>query len=385
MIMKQKWTQALFFSLLGIIAFCFVAIFFRVFSLNDLPISFMGACLGAIISAIITQVLLAAQTETEEVKQRNVKIFEKKSEIFQEYISELRGIWEKQKINPEDFVKLSTDFRINLMIYLQQKPINQIAEHLDKLGDCSVEKVPDFDKLNDNIFGIINILSHDLGFTGRINPVLNKRFDDKINRFSKSFREAILKELNMALLGMENNILKEGSYERLDDGGEYACFYFTNQKYNGCKIIIGSLSQYCAHGGVYLGLYAEKNIHAVDDFRWDDDEESNCPEFSKYWVGIFDLKGRNEWVELTTNLPDDEMNKKIGEFQHVDNHSNGDRWLFLDRPSAIEDYRENYHKIARIIGQRAAWWFEHGEMYIDDESTDSIINFLEKYLGKQEA
>jgi H+/Cl- antiporter ClcA len=65
--MKQTWYKVVLFSLLGVISFCMVAIAFRVFSANELPASFIGACLGAIISAIITQTLLSAQTQTEEV------------------------------------------------------------------------------------------------------------------------------------------------------------------------------------------------------------------------------------------------------------------------------------------------------------------------------
>jgi hypothetical protein len=356
-----------------------VAIAFRVFSANELPASFIGACLGAIISAIITQTLLSAQTQSEEVKERNVKIWETKSAIFLEYIGELREIWEEQRIKPQKFKQICDDFRIRLTVYLNNEAVNKIAGHLDKLGDCSIKKEPDFDMLNANIYGIINILSNDLGFNGKINPEIDKRLDEKINKFPRDFRDTILKELNNALLNMPQKVLAEGKYERLEDGGEYACFYFLEPKYRGCKLIIGSISQYCAHGGIYLGLYFEKSIHEVDEFRWDDDEESNYPEFSKYWVGVFDTQGRVDWVKLTTDLPDPKKNEKTG---GTITEKDKDWWLFIDKPDTIEEFRDNYRKVARILGKRAAWWFEHGEIW-EGEQTLSITNFLKKYLGNK--
>jgi hypothetical protein len=376
--MKEKILQimAVVIALLGIVAFCLATTDIKILSIDALPPSFIGALLGAVISGIITVVLLIGQSTAGEVKERNVKVFEKKSEMFQDYIGKLREVWENQRIAPEDFKTLIDNFRIELMVYLKKKTVNAIAEHLDKLGDCSLEKTPDLDTLNENIFEVINILSRDLGFAGKIDKEVNKRLDDKINKYPCEFREVILTELNNALLGMEKKSLKAGRYERLDDGGEYACFNFTNSKYVGCKIIIGSFSQYCAHGGVYLGLYAEKNIHQVDKFRFNDDEESNFPEFSKYWIGVFDTKGRDEWVELTTKIPEEEINQNIGDFEPLKDGC----WLFLDRPSYIENYRDNFRQVARIIGQRAAWWFEHGEIWIG-KKTLSIMDFLDKYLG----
>jgi hypothetical protein len=188
----------------------------------------------------------------------------------------------------------------------------------------------------------------------------------------------ILKELNNSLLNMEIKALKEGEYERLDDGGEYACFNLSNSKYTGCKIIIGSFSQYCAHGGIYLCLYVDKNIHEVDEFRYNDDDYSYFPEFSEYIVAVFDTKGRKDWVELTTTLPEKEVNKQIGEFKPLKENS----FLFLDSPDFIKDYRDNFRHVARIIGQRAAWWFEHGEIWVG-KKTLSIMDFLDKYLGSR--
>jgi gas vesicle protein len=377
--MEQTQFRVLLLILVGFVAFCLITLAFQIFSVNQLPASFIGACLGAIVSAIITQVLLIAQTSREELNERNVNIFKIKKKMFRKYIKKLEGIWKDQRINSEDFVNICNDFRINLRVFLKKDTANKVAEYLVKLGDCSTEKIPDLELLNSSIFGIINVLSENLGFGGSIDMETDKKIDDKINKYARDFRNAILNELNNTLLNMEQNVLEMGKYERLEDGGEYACFNFKEPKFKGCKLIIGSISQYCAHGGVYMGLYCSKDIHEVDNFRWNDDEESGFPDFSKYWVGIFDIKGRNEWIELTTKLPDKNADEIVGSFE-----LDGDnRWLFVDRPSAIEKFRKDdkYKHVAKIMARRAAWWFEHGEIW-EGKKTLSIMSFLTKYLGK---
>jgi hypothetical protein len=151
-----------------------VAMTFKIFSASELPVSFIGACLGAIVSAIITQVLLASQTVKEEINERNKAVFETKFPLFQEYIDRLKAIWENQKITPDNFAEICNDFRIHLMVFLKKETADRIAKHLDKPGDCSIEQMPDYRQLNSNIFDIINILSEDLGFGGTINPEIDK-------------------------------------------------------------------------------------------------------------------------------------------------------------------------------------------------------------------
>jgi gas vesicle protein len=153
--MKEKILQimAVVIALFGIVAFCLATTDIKILSIDALPPSFIGALLGAVISGIITVVLLIGQSSAGEIKERNVKVFEKKSEVFQDYIDELRKVWEKQKISLEEFKNLIDKFRIELIIYLKKKPANAIAEHLDKLGDCALEKTktPDLNMLNENI------------------------------------------------------------------------------------------------------------------------------------------------------------------------------------------------------------------------------------------
>jgi uncharacterized membrane protein len=80
---------------LCVIIFCTIAIKGKIFTINELPLNFMVAFLGAIVTAVITLTLLKGQSMAEELKERAVKVFEKKSKLYENYIEKLNQIIEK--------------------------------------------------------------------------------------------------------------------------------------------------------------------------------------------------------------------------------------------------------------------------------------------------
>ena len=78
--------------ILGFIMFIGIAITTNLFKGNDLPVQISGALLEAVVTALITYFLLTGQTTQEEVKERQVKIFEKKQEVYHNFLEELKRI-----------------------------------------------------------------------------------------------------------------------------------------------------------------------------------------------------------------------------------------------------------------------------------------------------
>jgi hypothetical protein len=151
-------------------------------------------------------------------------------------------------------------------------------------------------------------------------------------------------------------------------------------------LIIGSFSKYCPHAGIWMMLFIEKSIHAVDKFRYNDEDEYRFCEFSKYLVEIYDEGDENgQWVNLIAPNPidkdyGDEYNG-LGEFEAPPEGE----WLFLDDPNVIEPYRHNYQVVANIIGKRAKYWFKNGRIWEKEgDSLLTIVEFFEKYIGKKE-
>jgi hypothetical protein len=158
--MKANWMKISLLVLVCFVVFCIVAIFSRIFTLGDIQINFMGALLGTIITAVVTVLLLSGQSAAEEIKERNVSVFNKKSEIFQTYIDIVWGVWEDHEISDEEYLQLTSMYYKNLMLFLNKKSLDRIYNNLLKLGELkeSADASSQHDKLQECIIDIINTL-----------------------------------------------------------------------------------------------------------------------------------------------------------------------------------------------------------------------------------
>ena len=93
-------------------------VMFQIFEIEILPAQFAGAIIGVVITVIITAVLLQGQTSSEEKKDKNMKIFEKKQEIYHNFINELQ--------------KIILD---NQITYLYKREVTKNEEPVDELKD----------------------------------------------------------------------------------------------------------------------------------------------------------------------------------------------------------------------------------------------------------
>ena len=100
--MKKKQNIVTFVAsavLICALIFLGVTLVTRIFSLTDLHAELTGTLLGTIITAIVTVLLLKGQTEIEENKDIGIHIFEKKQDVYFEFINTLESITQDQKIN----------------------------------------------------------------------------------------------------------------------------------------------------------------------------------------------------------------------------------------------------------------------------------------------
>lgn len=104
--MKITQTKLIIITVLLLVAACAVAVVFHLFTSRDLWYEMFAAILGVIITAIITVVLLQGQTSSEVKREREIKIFEKKLAIYQDYLSKLREIIEDREISDKEKTEL---------------------------------------------------------------------------------------------------------------------------------------------------------------------------------------------------------------------------------------------------------------------------------------
>jgi hypothetical protein len=129
--------------LLFAVAFIAVSVSFGIFEIEILPSQFYGALIGVVITAIITVLLLQGQTAKEEEHEKNVKVFEKKQEIYHTFLEKLQVIIQDgeitigKKIDDKGTIDRSVDelkdiiFQLcYLQLHSRESTVNDILDHI---------------------------------------------------------------------------------------------------------------------------------------------------------------------------------------------------------------------------------------------------------------
>jgi len=339
--------------------------------LSELPISFIAAFLEAVITAIITVVLLKGQTDAEEVKERNVKVFEIKSSIFQDYIYKIWEIWEQIEISAEKYREMTKIFYKDIMLYLPKDSIVIMSEKLIELGNCMGKKQSEIYPVLRNItFSIINELVKNIGLGGKIDIDIHSRIEQKM--YLLLFRQTILEEMNKALVysNIEESPLSHGFYQEIEIG-EFLFFPFKSQSLFGCYITIGPFTKSGDNKWIWLNMYVPSYRSEANPFR-----AKNI----KYLDLEFGLKP----VLLNEPLTDEIMNE-LGV-----HHSDSIIMPFsFDDYDSITQYKTNYVSMAGALALRAIVKFKLCRTKVGSFSIMEIINELqnineekkEKYAG----
>ncbi|MBW3519958.1 hypothetical protein [Flavobacterium sp. NKUCC04_CG] len=146
MIKKIDWVRlgTLVFTLM----FIGSAVFFEIFELGTLPTQVFGALLGVVITAIITVLLLQGQTKSEEKREIHLLVFEKKQEVYFDFLNKFNHILQNQEFRIHLDTKKTQEYNdINLQDllfefgYLQMHTsavvFDQILEHMGRLLEAN--------------------------------------------------------------------------------------------------------------------------------------------------------------------------------------------------------------------------------------------------------
>ena len=123
---------AIILAVVNIALFVFVLIATNLFTKTDLW--FQSACvvIGTILTAVVTLLLLNGQSEKEEQKERNSKVFEEKLKIYKEFLSTLCRIVKDKDVNPEESVELQ--FQVaQIAMHTSYNRIEKISENVTEI------------------------------------------------------------------------------------------------------------------------------------------------------------------------------------------------------------------------------------------------------------
>lgn len=183
---KNILSSRLFVVLLTLLAISLSIFIFGMIYQNELPKlveEINNSTIGGILTAIITVLLLQGQTASEEEKERSVKVFEEKSQKFNEFTNELWKIWEDRSVSLEELTVLMKSVAQNIIPYAKPENSQKILASLNKIADKATPNQSDSNnehitnEIQREIFAIINILSDEIGLGGTINDSMRTDLD----------------------------------------------------------------------------------------------------------------------------------------------------------------------------------------------------------------
>lgn len=164
--------------------FLVCAVAFDVIELHVLPAEFVGALLGVVITAIITVLLLQGQTKNEESLEKNMKVFEKKQEVYFNFLEKLNTILQKEELQRQQHAEKDIELEeINLQdlifefgylkMHTSKQTFNSILDYVlvlikenNQLNFKEERLAEDyknyFKKLSRDYFAIVSLLKQEL-------------------------------------------------------------------------------------------------------------------------------------------------------------------------------------------------------------------------------
>ena len=362
--MKDNWIKnnsvLLVLTLFLLVLLCTVAVITQVIGLFGLPTSFLGAALGAVIMAVVTQLLLKGQTEATEKTERNVKIFELKKTAFTKYINDVWDICTSQHIKDSEFTNLCSNYYKDIAVYLKDEENENFTKYLIEIGECIGQETDEsYNKINENVFNIINILIKDLAFGGSIKI---EQYENLLKAlFRITFKKAITAEIFNVL--QPYGCFLEGKSEYFYDGGmeyEYFCFNFKAVKeasYLSPKIVIGPFSikkeneyQHC--GEIDISLFIDMN----GDANWPPENE-NLPSMYHYKCQTKNWYRRIIATKEHVNNSFKELNYHVISTPTGENDE-GEYPIDFGNPDELKKkYISTYQKVAQVLAERVGKYF----------------------------
>ena len=192
--------------------------------------------------------LLEAQSKAEERKEYNVKVFEEKTKRYNNFINLLWKIWADRKVSLEELSQLFESVSKDILMYTGQKTTKAILLKMDRMADfAKFENISKEDQkeMQSCVFEIVNLLAMEINLGGKI----EQEERDTLNSIENKILPYLnMKEYKNRFIMDFNNALKESGqingyaeYKLHNDGGEYIFIKIDNSS---VSLIIGPISKY---------------------------------------------------------------------------------------------------------------------------------------------
>lgn len=123
----------------------------RIFSSHEMLFQILAVVLSVLFTAVVTSYLLISQSQSEENKEKNIKIHENKIKAYSSFLQKMWGVLDDDTIFKEEINDIRADLLDNLIFYLDKSQLQVILEALNNLYDGLKEDKPDESKKSEYI------------------------------------------------------------------------------------------------------------------------------------------------------------------------------------------------------------------------------------------
>ena len=159
----MKKERYLYISVALALIACAIVVFLRLFSVADLWFQMYAAILGVIITAIITQVLLKGQTESDTEREKNAEVFREKLKIYMDFLKMLCDTLKDKKLTEEESMQLQ--FQISyIAMHTQSKNIELLSRNVKDIVEVYTKPghKPTSEELLPRLFNIVACFREEL-------------------------------------------------------------------------------------------------------------------------------------------------------------------------------------------------------------------------------
>lgn len=259
--MKKKLVIPAIIAIIVLGLFIALTIISRVYQGGEIPIQIMGALLGAIITAFITMILLLGQSQAEELKERNVRVFEEKTNRYNKFIENLWKIWEDRKVTLEELNELMKSISKDIILYTNKNTVNNILKSLTVIAKYAGKDQTEEDdkkKIQAQVFEIVNQLAKEMNLGGEISPEMQTKLDSLEKSILpylniKSYKAQLLADINRLLSEQTECPLNNAHYDYWFDG----YYIFINIENSPVRMIVGPTAKSNPDSSTLLGFFID--------------------------------------------------------------------------------------------------------------------------------
>lgn len=274
LLMKSRLLVPGLAAAFGLLVFLVLTVVSKVYPGEEVPVQVTGAFLGAIVTAAITMFLLHGQSQAEEAKERNVKVFEEKTRRYNDFLKKLWKAWEDRRVTLEELNDLIESVSQDIIIYTKEentqkllRSLTRIAAHAGKITTTEEEK----EDVQKEVFEIINILSTEMNLGGRINSQIREDLnllENKVRPYllAKEYKKKLLDELREYFTHTTLPVSFSDPYYEVWEGNEYVWM-----KINGSPVELGAGPTTNVSGtegrfiGMFVGYYNHREYQPYRD------------------------------------------------------------------------------------------------------------------------